>query len=293
MPEACSADGDVVECAGGGGAGGHESGPAAPAVDAGERAVAGDAGSGDPRLECVRPLGAGGAAGVGGAGAGRLDEYAVARALAGAGHAGGALAAAPSRRLSPGGGGPDRVLAPAFAGLRHAATIRPRPAKRGPPSCWASSRGWAASAANAWRCRELSYAPTWRTPAPALRSACWCAQQWRSAPRTRCWCWMPASVSPCCRRKAPRATWCARPRTAPFAGRSPRPMADAGANRPAACWYAPWPAATSTAPSPPPRPTTARLGKRRAMCSVREIWDDLRLARRRAGCAHLARGGHS
>src|SRR5215211_2273213 len=71
-----------------------ESGAAAPAVEAGERALAGDAGGGDPRAERDRVDGAGGASGVGGAGAGGLDERRAAHPVAAAGGAGRCVAGA-------------------------------------------------------------------------------------------------------------------------------------------------------------------------------------------------------
>src|SRR3954454_3322539 len=61
-----------------------EPGAAAPAVDAGERAAAGVAWGGHPRAERLRPVRPGDPAGLGGAGAGRLDERRPPRAVGGA-----------------------------------------------------------------------------------------------------------------------------------------------------------------------------------------------------------------
>src|SRR4051794_12961625 len=99
-----------------------QSGPAAPAVDAGERAAAGVARGRHPRAERLRPVRAGDPAGLGGAGAGRLDRRRPPRSVGGAARCRGALAGTHPRRLLPRGGRPDPGLA--------APAARP---PRGPP----------------------------------------------------------------------------------------------------------------------------------------------------------------
>ena len=71
-----------------------ESGAGAPAVDAGERAVAGDAGGGDPRAERDGVVGAGGASGLGRAGAGDWTSAGLLEAVAPARRAGRRVAGA-------------------------------------------------------------------------------------------------------------------------------------------------------------------------------------------------------
>ncbi|CAA9242487.1 MAG: hypothetical protein AVDCRST_MAG77-1620, partial [uncultured Chloroflexi bacterium] len=108
-----------------------EPGAAAPVVDAGERAAARVARGAVPRLERVRLARPGGAPGVGGPGAGRLDERGVAAPLGGARPRGGPLAAARARRLSPGAGRSHRLLAaPAARVPNHAL---PQPGREGAP----------------------------------------------------------------------------------------------------------------------------------------------------------------
>src|SRR5438876_3308626 len=71
-----------------------EPGPAASAVDAAERALAGEPRGGDPGAERAGAGAGSGAAGVGGAGAGALDERRGAGELAGGGGGGRPLAGA-------------------------------------------------------------------------------------------------------------------------------------------------------------------------------------------------------
>ena len=170
----------------------------APAVDAGERAVAGDAGCGDPGLSGVGLSEPAGVLSPAALGQGDWQQRPPADAVA--------------SRLQAGlpGGGPMntqgyRPVAVDVTGFwpGHAcrgarpATTTGRPARRCQRSPWGWWHGWGASARSDWGCRSPWSGPDAADPSTvAHASGRWCGPPWRRRHRTMRWCLTPGSDPP-------------------------------------------------------------------------------------------------